>query len=153
MVISGWCKAPSIVIFFKISKDLKNKKIRCLRNWTKMSTPIENIPAIKKTTDFPGGTVVKNPPTNAGDGGSVPGSGRSPGGGNGTPLQYSCLENSRDGGAWRAILPGVTESDKTEQPSARAHTPKLYFVCLKTQVQGSFWHKVFLFIPVKHVGW
>ena len=117
-----------------------------------MSTPIENIPAIKKTMDFPGGTVVKNPPTNAGDVRSVPESGRSPGGGNGTPLQYSCLENSRDRGAWRAIILGVTESDKTEQLSTRAHTPKLYFVCLKTQVQGSLWHKVFLFIPVKHVG-
>ena len=42
---------------------------------------------------FPGGSVVKNPPANAGVEGSVPGSGRSPGGGNGNPLQYSCLEN------------------------------------------------------------
>ena len=47
-------------------------------------------------------TVVKNPPANAGDGrdvGSIPGSGRSPGEGNGNPLQYSCLENSRERGA------------------------------------------------------
>ena len=43
--------------------------------------------------DFPGGPVVKNPPGNAGDAGSIPGSGRSPGEGNGNPLQYSCLEN------------------------------------------------------------
>ena len=52
--------------------------------------------------DFPDGAVVKNP-ANAGDArvtGSIPGSGRSPGGGNGTPLQYSCLENSMDRGAW-----------------------------------------------------
>ena len=42
---------------------------------------------------FPGGSVVKNPPANAGDAGSIPGSGRSPGEGNGNPLQYSCLEN------------------------------------------------------------
>ena len=51
---------------------------------------------------FPGGSVVKNPPANAGDVGdvcSIPGSGRSPGGGNGNPLQYSCLENSMDRGA------------------------------------------------------
>ena len=48
---------------------------------------------------FPGGTVVKNLLTNAGDAGSVPVSGRSPGGGNGNPLQYSCLENSMDRGA------------------------------------------------------
>ena len=49
---------------------------------------------------FPGGSVVKNPPANAGDVGSIPGLGRSPGEGNGTPLQYSCLENPMDGGAW-----------------------------------------------------
>ena len=56
---------------------------------------------------FPGGTVVKNPPANAGDPrdtGSIPGSGRSPGVGNGSPLQYSCLKNSMDRGAWRAAL-------------------------------------------------
>ena len=49
---------------------------------------------------FPGGSVVKNLPANAGIAGSIPGSGRSPGGGNGNPLQYSCLENSLDRGAW-----------------------------------------------------
>ena len=75
-----------------------------------MSTPIANIPAIKKTMDFPGGTVVKNPPTNAGDVRSVPESGRSPGGGNGTPLQYSFLVNSMDRGAWWAAVHGVTKS-------------------------------------------
>ena len=48
---------------------------------------------------FPGGTVVKNLPDNAGDAGSIPGSGRSLGGGNGNPLQYYCLENSMDRGA------------------------------------------------------
>ena len=45
---------------------------------------------------FPGGSVVQNQPANAGDVGSIPGSRRSPGGGNGNPLQYSCLENSMD---------------------------------------------------------
>ena len=48
---------------------------------------------------FPGGSVVKNLPANAGDTGLVPGSGRSPGVGNGNLLQYSCLENSMDRGA------------------------------------------------------
>ena len=51
--------------------------------------------------------LVKNPPANAGDirdAGSMPGSGRSPGVGNGNPLQYSCLENPVDRGAWRAIV-------------------------------------------------
>ena len=61
-------------------------------------------------TSFPGGSVVKNLPTNAGDTGSTPGSGRSPGKGNGKPLQYSCLENPMDRGAWRAIVRGVAKS-------------------------------------------
>ena len=53
---------------------------------------------------FPGGSLVKNPPGktgNGGEAGSVPGWGRSPGGGNGNPLQYSCLENPTDRGAWQ----------------------------------------------------
>ena len=57
--------------------------------------------------------MVKNLPANtgdAGDTGSAPGSGRSPGGGNGNSLQYSCLENSRDRGAWWATVYGVTRS-------------------------------------------
>ena len=55
--------------------------------------------------------MVKNPPANAGDAGSIPGSERSPGEGNGNPLQYSCLENPMDRGAWRATVPGVAELD------------------------------------------
>ena len=62
---------------------------------------------------FPGGSVVKNPPANAGDTGSIPGSGKSPGEGNGNPLQYSCLENTMDREVWQAIVHGVTESDTT----------------------------------------
>ena len=61
----------------------------------------------------PGGSVVKNPPANAGDirdKGSIPGSRRSLGGGNGNPLQYSCLGNPMDRGAWRAPALGVTKS-------------------------------------------
>ena len=66
---------------------------------------------------FPGGAVVKNPPANVGgarDAGSIPGSGRSPGVGNGNALQYSCLGNSIDRGAWCAIVRGVIESNRTE---------------------------------------
>ena len=61
--------------------------------------------------------VVKNPPANAGDirdTGSIPGSERSPGGGHGNPLQYSCLENPMDRGACQATVHGVAESDTTE---------------------------------------
>ena len=56
---------------------------------------------------FPGGSVVKNLPAIAGDMGSIPGLGRSLGGGNGNPLQYSCLENPTDRGAWKATFHGV----------------------------------------------
>ena len=58
---------------------------------------------------FPGGSVVENPPANAGDAGSIPGSGRSPREGNGNPLQYSCLRNPMDRRTWQAIVCGVTK--------------------------------------------
>ena len=53
-----------------------------------------------QSVGFPGSSLVKNPAANAGDLGSIPGSGRSCGGGSGNPLQYSCLENPMDQGAW-----------------------------------------------------
>ena len=56
---------------------------------------------------FPGGSEVKNPSANAGDKCSIPGLGRSPGGGHGYPVQYSCLENPMDRGAWWATAHGV----------------------------------------------
>ena len=59
---------------------------------------------------FPGGSDSKASARNAGDLGSIPGSGRSPGEGNGNPLQYSCLENPVDRGAWWATVHGVAES-------------------------------------------
>ena len=62
---------------------------------------------------FPAGSVVKNPPAstgNAGDLGSIPGSGSSPRGVNGNIFQYSCLGNSMDRGAWWATVHGVTKS-------------------------------------------
>ena len=69
--------------------------------------------SVSKCEDFSHGTVVKNLPANAGDTrdvGSIPGSGRSPGEGNDSPLQYSCLGNSMDRGAWRATVHGVAKS-------------------------------------------
>ena len=63
---------------------------------------------------FPGGSVVKNPPANAGDMGLILGLGKSSGKENGNPLQYSCLGNPIDRGAWQAIVHGVSkESDTT----------------------------------------
>ena len=60
--------------------------------------------------DFAGGSDGKESAYNAGDPGSIPGSGRSPGEGNGNPLQYSCLENPTDGGDWWATAHGVAKS-------------------------------------------
>ena len=62
---------------------------------------------------FPGGSGGKHSACNAGDPGLIPGSGRSPGGGHGNPLQYSCLENPMDGGVWWASVHGVKKSRDT----------------------------------------
>ena len=59
---------------------------------------------------IPGGSEGKASACNAGDPASIPGSGRSPGEGNGNPLQYPCLENPRDRGAWWATVHGVAKS-------------------------------------------
>ena len=62
------------------------------------------------TVVFPGDSEVKNLPANAGDTGSDPGSGRSPGEGNGNLIQYSCLGNPMDRGAWQATVHGATKN-------------------------------------------
>ena len=81
-----------------------------------------------------GGSLVKNLPANAGDIGLIPGLQRSPGKGNGNPLQYSCLENPTNRGAWWAIYSpwGRKELDMTEQLST--HT---WQVCVLNHSQGS----------------
>ena len=74
---------------------------------------VKNRFIVKPTVGLPGGASGKEPPANPGDSrdmGSIPGSGRSPGGGHGNPLQYSCLENSIDRGAWQATVHGVAQS-------------------------------------------
>ena len=59
---------------------------------------------------FPSGSMVKNPPASLGDVVLIPGLGRSPGEGNGNPLQYSCLGNPMDRGGWQATVHGVAKS-------------------------------------------
>ena len=68
---------------------------------------------VPSATGFPGGSEVQTlsaNPEDAGDAESIPESGRSPGGGNSNPLQYSCLKNIMDRGAWRATIHGITKS-------------------------------------------
>ena len=85
-----------------IVKGLKWKISTVYLKWQSVDT-------VDYGTGFPGSSVVKNPPANARHMGSVPGSGRSTGEGNDNPLQYSCLENPVDRGAWWATVHGVTK--------------------------------------------
>ena len=73
-----------------------------------------------------GGSVVKASVCNAGDLGSIPGLGRSPGEGNGNPLQYSCLENPMGGGAWWATVHGVAKSQTRLSDFTFTFTPLLW---------------------------
>ena len=83
--------------------------------------------------------MIKYPTANAGDAGSVPGSGRFPGEGNGNPLCYSCLENSVDRGAWWATVHG----DTTEQLT---HTHTLHLVFLLQH----FWYSTIQITFLRH---
>ena len=80
---------------------------------------------------FPGSSVSEESTCNAEAPGSIPGSGRSPGEGNGKPLQYPCLENPMDRGAWWAAVHGFKELDMTEQLTFHfMDVPHLYlFLC------------------------
>ena len=71
--------------------------------------PLQYSKTIQLYMGFPGGSVIKNLPANAGDMGLIPRWGRSPGEGNGNPLQYSCLGNSMDRGAWQATVHGAAK--------------------------------------------
>ena len=91
---------------------------------------------------FPGGSVVKVSVFNAVDLGSVPGSGRSPGGGNGNPLQSSCLKNPMNGGAWWAIVCGIAKnqtwlSEFSQPASQGSHNPSGLFSLIFNNKQGS----------------
>ena len=76
---------------------------------------------------FPGGSEVKASASNVGDPGSIPGLGRSPGEGNGNPLQCSCLENPMDRGVWQATVHGVAKS-RTQPNDFTSHLHRLLTV-------------------------
>ena len=93
--------------------DIKKTSIKCinLKGINKTSPPVPPHTYIHSV--FPDSAVVKNPPTNAGDAGWIPGSGRFPGEGNSNPLYNSCLRNPMDKGDWQAIVHGVTKESDT----------------------------------------
>ena len=93
----------SLVYLPNSSIDIK------IENWKNINEML-----VASILSFPSGSDNKESACNAGDPGSIPGSERSPGEGNGNPLHYSCLENSMDRGAWQATVHGVTELNTAE---------------------------------------
>ena len=86
--------------------------------------------------------MVKNLPANAGDirdAGSIPGSGRSPGGGHGNPLQYSCLENPMNRGAWWATVCGVATNLDTTEATSHTHTHTYTHASCQNKDSGYSW--------------
>ena len=96
----AWLRASSSLA--KTLGEISIPKMQC--SW------LDILAKARVTEGFPGGSEVKVSACNSGDLGSIPGSGRSPGKGNGNPLQYSCLENSMDRGGWWATIYGVAKS-------------------------------------------
>ena len=88
-----------------IRRNRRSGEVERLRMWT----DTEFVSMLTLTT-VPGGSKGKESACNMGDRGLISGSGRSPGGGNGNPLQYSCLGNPMDRGAWWATVHGVAKS-------------------------------------------
>ena len=77
---------------------------------------------------YPGGSDGKESACNVGDPSLIPGSGRSPGEGNGKALKYSCLENSMDRGAWQVTVLGVTKSQTQLRTHAHTHMLDIVFL-------------------------
>ena len=102
--------------------------------------------------EFPGGLDGKASAHNVGDMGSVPGLGRSPGEGNGNPLQYSGLENSMDGGAWWATVHGVHSILSTHSFVCISKNKGLFFKNIKISVTHnyfSFFMLIYIRIQIK----
>ena len=113
--------------------------------------------AVQHIGGFPGASVVKNLPAKAGDMGFIPELGRSPGEGNGNPLQYFCLGNPTDRGAWQVTVLGAAEgSDMTDHPapSSTHHSiwlPKRDVLWKNSDEhfgQCNIWHRVYFLINV-----
>ena len=116
------------------------KQWQTLFSWAPKSLQV--VTAAMKLEDacslnFPSGSEVKASACNAGDLGLIPGSGRSPGEGNGNPLQYSCLENTMDGGAWWAAVYGVAQS-RTQLKWLNSNSSNRLIIAFLPKEQVSF---------------
>ena len=105
MVTENLFNLSTILVFHPVSRALKDMLLAC-----HSSIVTSNSKFVMQALGFPGGSDGKESARNAGDPGSIPGSGKSPGEGNGNPLQYSCLGNPMDRGTWWATVHGVTKS-------------------------------------------
>ena len=103
---------------------------------------------LHKYTGFPGGSDSKESACSAGDPGSVPGSGRFPGEGNGNPLQYPSLENSMDGGAWQATVHGLQRVGHDWTTSLSLSTSIHWLHCLAC---FQVWWKINCFLKITDV--
>ena len=105
--------------------------------------------------DFPGGSAVKNLPASAGDTGdtgSIPGLGRFSGGGNGNPLQYSCLENPMDRGDWQSSPQGLKESEMTEWLSTLLHLTLNYKIFNRLSLRWVTDRVLHLIVDSQHIS-
>ena len=105
IISPSWVNSDIFTPVSKLNSHNKNTRLSVI-TWEEVNT-----------WSFPSGSVVKTLPAKTGDAGSIPGSRRSPREGKGNPLQYSCLENPMDRGAWRATVHGVTKSRQLNNSS------------------------------------
>ena len=117
--------------------------------WLQNKSPVSSLLNISSTNyyyrAFPGDVVVKNQPVNAGDAGdlgSIFGLGRSPGIGNGNPIQYSCLDNSMDRGTWWVTVHGVAKSMTWLSTHTHTHTHKYHYNPIHNSKWIQFSHSV-----------
>ena len=128
------CDSMDYGLPFLSPRDLPNPGIEP-KSQLSLKRHIELFSTSISTLGFPGGSVVKNSPANGGEMGSIPESGRSPGGGYGNPFQDSCLENSTDRGAWKATVHGVAKS----QMQLTTHSISKRDKCLTDSLTSLLW--------------
>ena len=132
---------PTTTTYFLTILENRHPRLRCQQVWVLPETSLLGFQVgtfslglqvviavcvcVHVSRGFPCGSVVKNSPANSGDAASIPGSGSSPRGGNGNPLQHSCLENLMDKSLVGTVHGGCKESDMTEQLATNQHVSSI----------------------------